>query len=86
MRFLFIRVEKASYPVTVLCRVLEVARSGYYAFEKRGPSPRAKAKVLLLAKIRVVCKAGRGEYGSPRVHEKLTTAGEKVGKIGRAHV
>lgn len=78
MRFLFIRVEKASYPVTVLCRVLEVARSGYYAFEKRGPSPRAKAQVALLAKIRVVCKAGRDEYGSPRVHEKLTTAGEKV--------
>ena len=32
MRYCFIQVEKATYPVEVLCRVLEVARSGFYAW------------------------------------------------------
>ena len=40
MRFLFVSAEKANYPVTMLCRVLEVSRAGYYAFEGRGPSKR----------------------------------------------
>lgn len=79
MRFLFIRVEKASYPVTVLCRVLEVTRSGYYAFEKRPLSDRAKTDAKLLVKIRAAHKAGRCKYGSPRVHKKLKGQGEQVG-------
>jgi len=80
VRFLFIRAEKASYPVTVMCRVLEVTRSGYYAFEKRSPSERAKANAQLLVKIRTVHERGRRKYGSPRVHEKLTAQGEHVGR------
>ena len=80
MRFLFIRAEKASYPVTVMCRVLEVTRSGYYAFEKRSPSEHAKADAQLLVKIRTVHERGRRKYGSPRVHEKLTAQGEHVGR------
>ena len=72
MRFVFIRAEKASYPVTVLCRVLEVTRSGYYAFEKREPSARARADAQLVVKIRAVHTRGRRKYGSPRVYEKLT--------------
>ena len=80
MRFVFIRAEKASYPVTVLCRVLEVTRSGYYAFEKRLPSERARADAQLVVKIRTVHERGRRKYGSPRVHEKLTAQGERVGR------
>ncbi len=80
MRFVFIRAEKASYPVTVMCRVLEVARSGYYAFEKREPSARARADSQLVVKIRAVHARGRRKYGSPRVHEKLTAQGERVGR------
>jgi hypothetical protein len=33
----FIRAEKANYRVSALCRVLEVSRSGFYAFEPRAP-------------------------------------------------
>ena len=40
MRFAFIDVEKASYPVRVLCRVLRVSTSGFHAWLRRKPSNR----------------------------------------------
>ena len=79
MRFLFIRVEKANYPVTVLCRVLEVTRSGYYAFELREPSARATKNVQLVAKIKSIDTKYRHRYGSPRMHRELVALGESVG-------
>ena len=39
------------YPVRVMCRVLEVSSSGYYAWRKRAPSERSKANAVLLKKI-----------------------------------
>ena len=42
MKFEFIHAEKASYPVRVLCRVLEVSRSGFYAWCRRAPSRRSQ--------------------------------------------
>ncbi|MCZ7618916.1 MAG: hypothetical protein M5U32_11640 [Myxococcota bacterium] len=42
MRFAFIAVKKASYPVRLLCRCLAVSRSGYYAFAKRQPCARSR--------------------------------------------
>ena len=41
VRFAFIDAEKASYPVVLLCQVLEVSRSGYYA---GAAPPRARAR------------------------------------------
>ena len=79
MRFLFVRAEKANYPVTVLCHVLEVARSGYYAFERREPSVRAAANAQLVEKIRHIDVKFRHRYGSPRVHRELVAMGERVG-------
>ena len=38
MRFGFIEAEKASFPITVMCRVLQVSRSGFYAWRRRMPS------------------------------------------------
>jgi len=40
-RYRFIHVERATYPVVVLCRVLRVSRAGYYAWAGRGVSARA---------------------------------------------
>lgn len=71
MRFLFIRTEKANYPLTVLCRVLKVSRSGYYAFEKRGPSARETSDQELTVQIQEVHQKSRQTYGSPRVHREL---------------
>ena len=71
MRFLFIRVEKANYPLTVLCRVLKVSRSGYYAFEKRSPSKRESSDQELTVQIQEVQQKSRQTYGSPRIHREL---------------
>src|SRR5918995_537513 len=37
VRFAFIAAEKASFPVRLLCRVLEVSRAGFYAWQGRAP-------------------------------------------------
>lgn len=80
MRFVFIEAEKANYPVRVLCRVLEVSRSGFYAWRGRGPSERSVADVALGEAIQDAHRASRGTYGSPRVHAELRAAGQRVGR------
>jgi transposase InsO family protein len=77
---LFIRAEKANYPVTVLCHVLEVARSGYYAFESRSPSARALERVRLLSKIKTIDAVCKQRYGSPRVLAALKREGFDASK------
>jgi len=81
MRFLFIRAEKAEYPLTMLCRVLEVSRSGYYAFERRGLSKREQSDLELSGEIRQFHEKSGQRYGSPRVHRDLRELrGRRVGR------
>ena len=51
MKFAFILVEKAFYPITVLCRVLGVSRSGFHAWAKRRPSQHSRDDMKLAAHI-----------------------------------
>lgn len=67
MRFAFIHAEKASFPVSALCGLLEVTRQGYYAFARRPPSRRVLAEAELCEAIRKVFADSRETYGSPRV-------------------
>ncbi len=60
MRFAFIDVEKASYPMRILCRVLQVSRSVYYAWRTRKPSARNLEDERLRPKIVEAFKTGRG--------------------------
>jgi transposase InsO family protein len=80
MRYRFIQVEKASYPVEALCRVLTVARSGYYAWCRRPLGARAQQNQGLLTYIRTCYQASRGRYGSPRIHQDLRAHGFRVGR------
>lgn len=75
MRFAFIDVERVFYPVTILCRVMEVQRSGFYAWLRRAPSVRRCRDAELAIQIGTAFKEGRGTYGSPRVHAELAAAG-----------
>ena len=54
MRFAFIAVEKASYPVRLLCRVLDVSRAGFYAWQGRAPSAHAQADERLGLEIAAI--------------------------------
>jgi putative transposase len=70
-RYRFIAAEKATYPVSLLCRVLDVSRASFYAWLQRGPSARAQADQQLLRQISKIHRASRGTYGAPRVHAEL---------------
>ena len=80
MRFAFIDVEKTSYPMRILCRVLEVSRSGFYAWLARRPSARDLEDEQLRPKVVKAFETGRGTYGSPRVRDELVDQGFEIGR------
>jgi transposase InsO family protein len=61
-----------------MCQILEVARSGYYAWRDRRASVRAQRRDELIERIRQVHDASRGTYGSPRVTVELKEQGIDV--------
>lgn len=75
-----IKAQSATFPVQVLCRVLEVAPSGYYAWLKQPLSNRAQEDARLLRLIRASFVASQGIYGAPRVFLDLREAGETCSK------
>jgi putative transposase len=79
-RFVFIDREKAFHDVTVLCRLLKVSRSGFYAWLSRPPSTRAVADQVLTEQIRTAFNDNRKIYGAPRIHAELADAGVRVGR------
>lgn len=80
MRFAFIQAEKANYPVALMCRLLEVSTSGFWAWCRRPESPRAREDRRLLGMIRASHAVSRQTYGSRRVHQDLQASGETVGR------
>lgn len=75
-----IKAQRASFPVEMMCRVLEVAPSGYYAWLKQPLSNRAQEDARLLRLIRASFIASQGIYGAPRVFLDLREAGETCSK------
>lgn len=65
----------------MMCRVLRVSKSGYYAWLARPESKRARENRRLLVRIRIVHKESRDTYGSPRVHAQLVRDGERCGEV-----
>ena len=80
VRFAFVHAEKATHAVRCLCRVMQVTRSGYYAWATREPSRRQREDDQLKAHIRAAHTASRGTYGSPRIYEQLRQDGFTVGR------
>ena len=73
--FRLIEAERASYSVPLLCRILGVSRSGYYAWRNRQPSERAQFDAMLSEKIEMIHRNSRATYGAPRVHAELRSIG-----------
>jgi putative transposase len=78
--FRLIDAEKASYPVSLLCRVLKVSRSGYYDWKDRPSSKRDRENAALTEQIREVHERSRGIYGYPRVHAELRALGVRCSR------
>lgn len=73
-------MEKANYPIKVLCETLGVARSSVYERATREPSRRAVCNSGLLLLIKDVHHQSRGTYGAPRVHKALRKKGVRCGR------
>jgi transposase InsO family protein len=90
MRFAFIDTYRDQYPVELMCRVLKVSRSGYYAWRKREPSKRKMANQKLLALIKEIHQQSKGRYGSPRIYQALLALGyrynrKRIARLMRQH-
>jgi hypothetical protein len=66
-----IAAEKTNYPVAVMCRVLNVSRTGFHNWERRAPSDRVLTDAWLTEKIEQIHDRSRGVYGAPRIHAEL---------------
>lgn len=64
----------------MMCRALDVSRSGYYDWRVRPESERSRRHRALTEKIREFHRASRETYGSPRIHAELMDSGERVGE------
>jgi putative transposase len=80
----FIAAEKANHPISLMCEMLEVSRSGFHAWQRRPPSDRALTDAWLLDKIQDIHAANRGVYGAPRIHAELRMA--HAVSVGRKRV
>lgn len=78
MKFSFMEENLSDFPIDLTCRVLEVSRSGYYAWRVRPTSAATERREELAAKIKTVHAENRGVYGSPRIYQSLKAAGESV--------
>jgi transposase InsO family protein len=78
VRFAFIHERREEFDVQRMCQVLEVSRSGYYAWVERPPSERQERSMKLTEQIRAAHEQSRGSYGSPRVTVDLREAGVAV--------
>ena len=71
MKYAWIREHRDSFPIAVLCEVLEVSASGYYAWLDRPPSPRAQRHVQIQQAVQQVHADSYGNYGSYKVARQL---------------
>ena len=72
--------HRADYPLRLMCRVLAVSPSGFYAWQRRPPSARQGQDTRLRVTIAALHRQSRQTYGTPRIHRDLRAAGERVAK------
>jgi transposase-like protein len=81
MRYEFIAVHHARWPLSLLCEVMQVSRSGLYADLCRHRRPRDEgSREALLARVRAISRATRHSYGSRRMAKQLQDEGYKAGR------
>jgi transposase InsO family protein len=80
MKFRFISAHRETFKVGRMCSLLNVSRSGYYAWCKRPESRRSCENRILEDKIRVFHAASHGIYGAPKIHQDLIDDGVRCGK------
>jgi putative transposase len=90
MKYVFMASHQGDFPVNKMCKVLEVTRSGYYAWRSHAPGRREQSDQELLKMIKQVFQDSRRTYGSPRIHAYLRRQGwlcghNRVAKLMHTH-
>ena len=90
MRFAFIQQHAEEFPVDLMCEVLAVSRSGYYAWRDRPVSGQARRREQLVEQIQAAHAGSRQIYGSPRICAELRARGvacseNTVAKLMKTH-
>lgn len=75
MKYACIARHREDYPVTLMCRVLGVSRSGFYAWLSRGPSAQAERRAEMMTAVEGLFFDFKCRYGAPRLTEELQEAG-----------
>jgi putative transposase len=78
----FIRTHRHQYNIRLMCRILEVTHSGYYAWLKAPHSRRSIEDARLLKLIRASFNASNAIYGSPRVLDSELPGGVAIRASG----
>lgn len=80
MKYAFIYDHREAFSIRIMCGVLKVSASGYYAWVDRPVSERQQEDDVLTEHIRDSHQRSRNTYGSPRIHADLQAMGFKVGR------
>ena len=71
MKYAWINEHRDSFPISTMCRVLQVSTSGFYQSLHRAPSVRAKRSDSIKASVREVFEQSKGIYGSYKIADQL---------------
>ena len=80
MRYACINRRRNQYPIRLMCRLLQVSPSGYYAWRTRPECSRTGYDRELTRSIRLLHAESDGTYGSPRIHAELQSEGFTCGR------
>jgi len=79
-----VKANQAQYPVRMMCRLLKVSASGFYAWRDRPLSARASEDIGLTALIHSIHRRSKEAYGAPSIHAEL--ADDHGRRVGRKRV
>lgn len=74
------QTHQQEFRLAPMCRVLQVSRSGFYAWRRRTPSVRTEANQRLVARMRILHHQMREAYGARRMWQLLRRLGERCGR------
>ena len=80
MRYACIAEHQDEYPVTMMCRLLSVSRSGFYAWRRRSPSDQATRRAEMRSVVAYLFARFKRRYGAPRLTEELNASGVRCSK------
>jgi len=80
MRYDFIRRQRKAYPVTLLCQVMEVSRSGFYQHMRTEPKNISKEQFALESTAKDLFRKSKKTYGARRISDGLRKQGFSVGR------